>query len=213
MATIHPTVKAMASPLARGTIRKQIGSYLQELGLVVASWNALHDELGRLFYVVTGAPNMKLALAVWNSTENDRAQRKMLRVALPFSLSELPRAKENGADWVRIARDEIKWILDRVDSLTDQRNDAVHSPLIAELAEQKWKLTSFTIFDHPRAKKLAGKDLLIQFKWYWKTAQVLSAYTQAVRLGLYAQPCSWPSRPSLPPLQPIRKPPRRKTGK
>jgi hypothetical protein len=212
MATIHPVSTAMASPLAKGRIRKQIEPYLQDLALVVASWNELHDELGRLFSIVIGGGNLSLALAVWHTIESDALQRKLIRAALPFSLSDLPRAKEKGADWVRIARDEIKWILDRVDSLRDQRNDAVHSPLIAELQSGKWKLTSFTFFGHPRAKKLAGKELLSQFRWYWKTSQVLAAYTQSVRLGLYAQPYSWPKRPSLPLLQPIRKPRPRKTA-
>jgi hypothetical protein len=185
---------------AKGSVRKQLAPYLIELGLVVVSWNELHDELGQLYYLVRGGPSLGHALEIWHSEKNDRNQRQRIRSELPGALSDLPRAKQKGEEWVHRAREEIEWILERADSLADERNNAVHSPLISELEANKWKLTSFTFFGHPRAKKLAGKELLSQFRWYSRAFRVLTAYTQHVRLALYIKPYSgWPERPSLPP--------------
>ncbi len=205
MAQVQPTMIPMATPLPKGRIRKQAAPYFHELGLVVASWNELHEQLGQLFWTVTGISNGYIALGIWHSTENDRAQRKMLEAILPFSLGELQRAKQNGPNWVHRAREEIKWILDRVNTLADRRNDAVHSPFLIQQDGQRWKVASSTFFQHPRAKKLGGKELLSEFRWYRKTADALSSYAQNVRLGLYAESFSWPNRPSLPPLKPIRR--------
>ena len=198
---VEPTVTPFMSPLdAKGSVRKQLAPYLIELGLVVVSWNELHDELGQLFPIVTDAASRDRALEIWHSKKSDSDQRKLMRSKLRSALSDLPRAKQEGTEWVRRAREEIEWILERADSLADQRNNAVHSPLIGELEANKWKLTSFTFFGHPRAKKLAGKELLSQFTWYWRTFRVLRAYAQHVRLALYIKPYpGWPERPSLPP--------------
>jgi hypothetical protein len=207
---VKPTVTPFISPLdAKGAVRKQLAPYLIELGLVVVSWNELHDELGQLFSIVRGGPSLGCALEIWHSEKSDWRQRNLIRSALPSALSNLPRAKQEDAEWVRRAREEIKWILDQADSLADHRNNTTHSPLIGELEANEWKLTSFTFFRHPRAKKLAGKELLSEFQWYWRTFRVLTAYTQHIRLALYpittdaygnrTSGATWPERPSLPP--------------
>jgi hypothetical protein len=66
MAVQPVTETAIISPLdAKGAVRKQLAPYLIELGLIVVSWNELHDELGQLFSIVTGAPSLSHALANW----------------------------------------------------------------------------------------------------------------------------------------------------
>jgi hypothetical protein len=198
---VEPTVTTLISPLdAKGAVRKQLAPYLIELGLVVVSWNELHDELGQLYYLVKGGPSLGHALEIWHWEKSDRNQRQRIRSELPGALSDLLRVKQEGKEWIRRACEEIEWVLDRADSWADQRNNAIHSPLIGELEANKWKLTQPYFFGHPRAKKLTGKELLSQFKWYWRTFRVLTAYTQHVRLALSIQPpISWPQRPSLPP--------------
>src|SRR6516162_5364862 len=113
MAVVGPTATALISPLdAEGAVREQLAPYLIELGLVVVSWNELHDELGHLFYLVTGAPSLGDALEDWHKKKSDKAQRELIRSRLPGALSDLTRAKREGAgepraEWVRRACKEI----------------------------------------------------------------------------------------------------------
>jgi hypothetical protein len=213
MGEIAPTITAYVSALKGGKVRKEAKPYLHELSLVVTTWNDLHEELGRLFWTASGVSNGHIPLSIWYSTESDRAQRKMLRCILPYALHDLQRAKEKGNDWVKKAREEIKWILDKADWLAEQRNNAVHSPYLYSPEGQNLRMIAADFFGHPRAKKLTGKELLGEFRWYRKCAQVLAGYAQHVRLGLYVQPYSWPQRPSLPLLQSAKGQPSRRPAK
>jgi hypothetical protein len=81
---VESTVTAVISPLdAKGAVRKQLAPYLIELGLVVVSWNELHDELGQLFSIVRGGPSLGCALEIWHSEKSDWNQRKLIRSELP----------------------------------------------------------------------------------------------------------------------------------
>jgi hypothetical protein len=199
MATIEPTITQYISPLEGGQVRDGCSPYLQELALVVIAWNELHVELSQLFCVVAGFPNMVTGLQIWHSTENDRAQRKLLRESLSGGLQHLRRVKEKGEKFSDGARKDIEFILNKVDSMSDARNNAIHSPYLFAIEGRAITMQPFDFFGSPRAKKLSGKDLLVEFRRQTETATVLSAFAQSVRLGLYLDPDpGWPRRPTLP---------------
>jgi hypothetical protein len=93
--------------------------YTLAVGKVVHAWNYLHEKLGQLFVVLSGS-DRNIALAIWYSTFNDRAQRLMLRAAVIAS----------GANrWPNpSAKDDMIWLLDHADDLAEQRNNAIHTP-------------------------------------------------------------------------------------
>ena len=92
-----------------------------EIGFLARAWNALHNNLATVFAVLVTPSNINIPLAVWNSTSNDRAQRGMLRAAL---LSWRAHNRDSA-----IVVGEITWLLNQCDSLSDKRNDALHSPI------------------------------------------------------------------------------------
>jgi hypothetical protein len=51
------------------------------VGTPAFAWNFLHERLARLFIIVSGAER-HIALAIWYSTDSDRTQQGMLRVAI-----------------------------------------------------------------------------------------------------------------------------------
>jgi hypothetical protein len=92
-----------------------------EIGFLARAWNGLHTNLGMIFAVLLSPTNVNLPLAVWNKTSNDRAQRDMLRA--PLQSWRLH--NRNKSSLV----DEIEWLLNECEQLSDKRNDALHSPL------------------------------------------------------------------------------------
>jgi hypothetical protein len=91
--------------------------YVIALGELVIAWNSLQENLADLFWVITGVSNGAIPLAIWHSTNNDRAQRQMLRAAVEAAFAKEKKIK-----------DDILWLVDRANALADQRNDAIHSP-------------------------------------------------------------------------------------
>jgi len=199
MATIQPTVTRYINPLKRGKVRRGCSPYLHELALVVVAWNELHLELSQLFCVVAGISDMDTGLRIWHSTDNDRAQRKLLREALGGDLQHIPRVKDKGEKFSERARSDIEYILKNVDSISGSRNSAVHSPYLFAIEGKAITMQSFDFFMSPRAKELRGKDLLLEFRRQRETSTALSAFAQSVRLALYIIPePQWPVRPTLP---------------
>jgi len=71
--------------------------YALAVGKVAYAWNYLHERLGELFVVVSGA-KQSVALAIWYSTKSDRTQRDMLRAAvnaIPSRWEKLPKAPDD----------------------------------------------------------------------------------------------------------------------
>jgi hypothetical protein len=97
------------------------------LGQLVLAWSELHEELGRLFYAVAGTNDPGVQLAVWQSSRNDRSQRLMLRGAAAVAFVASPFRSERTKDDKR-ARHDIEWILNRIEALSDKRDDAIHAP-------------------------------------------------------------------------------------
>jgi hypothetical protein len=71
-------------------IREAFEAYSMAVGKVAYAWNYLHERLGQLFAVVC-ATDREIALAIWYSTDSDRAQRLlMISVRLIESSVSIP---------------------------------------------------------------------------------------------------------------------------
>ncbi len=179
--------------------------YVTAIGQVALAWNDLQESLKGLFWTilspfpVAGDRVDYTPLWVWSSIKSDRSQRDMLMAA----------SQKSQRDWNRpSARDDIKWILDRAESLEQSRNDAIHSPLFsakkslwgiqADASKRESVAPAYWLFN-PRAVSLAKRDTLLgEFRFCRDTAIVLSDYAQAVDGALVNQNRPWPERPKLP---------------
>jgi len=170
-------------------LEQQFQPYAVELGKLVFAWNQLHEKLAGLFWAITGFKNGAMASAIWYSTDNERTQRKMLR-----QLAEVVFSGDNKK------KDGILWLVKQVDdALAGHRNDAIHAPLnfmtgpFGTVLEPSWYSGS------PRAKSLAGKDLMSEFKWYRERADLFATYAAKIHAALLLPDRPWPEIPALPP--------------
>lgn len=188
---------------------KSFRPYAIAVGQAALAWNQLQESLGELFSSVVrieAADDLGIIRTIWNSMESDRAQRKMIRAAL----NRLANHEEISIE----AHMQIKWLLDEADKLSDDRNDAIHSPLesltgsvtlapvIGRPSVSTTHVRPQSRSGHPRAKKLAGKNLLDEFRRCRDTALVLSKHCTVVRWGLHREkngkPQAWSKTPRLP---------------
>jgi len=160
---------------------------------VAHAWNYLHEKLGQLFVVISGA-DRDIALAIWYSTDSDRTQRSILKAAIAASVdrrNELPKASE-----------DLKWLLDRADEVAEQRNNAIHAPCSLYVGggeDSSTEMGASFIYGHPRARKLMGKTVLIEFDWCERYAETLTRFTLKLETAIaFADQYPWPDRPSLP---------------
>lgn len=172
--------------------RKEFRPYAVALGELVYAWGRLYSILGALFWSVSGQPKNSVPTAVWNSVTNDRAQREMLKAAAAV------------APLRNYAADEIAWIVDRADALSDNRNDAIHSPYFLSISDTGVELQSNFYGGSPRALKLRGKNLMAEFILYRERAETLAEYAAAIHNGLLFPEKPWPQRPPWPKLDPSK---------
>ena len=172
--------------------------YALAVGKVVHSWNLLQEKLGQLFAVVAGG-NRPVILSIWYSTDNDRAQRNMLRAAITGN--DIKRWENTPK-----ATDDLKWLLDRSDSLADERNNAVHAPcvlIIGASLDRNEEMGAAYNSGNIRAKRLKGKSLDIEFDYYERMAGALSVFTERVETAIaFPEHYPWPDRPPLPTRRP-----------
>jgi len=178
-----------------GDTREAIETYCVAVGLVVYEWNDLHEKLARLFAVVREGDRRE-TLAEWYVIRSDTRQREMLRGAI---------AESTSGRWQKSPRapDDLKWLLDGVDKLANDRNNAIHAPcslyLRGDGSSEVMAAVRSANAGNRRAKDLEGQDLLTEFHW-------CAAYT--VRLGQFARMLApamaspdhyeWPGRPKIP---------------
>ena len=189
---ISVTVQAKGSVIkipSQKQLEEQFRPYAAELGRLVFAWNRLHETLAALFWAITGFKRSSMAHAIWYATDSERTQRQMLRrlAAVVFSNDS---EKRNG----------VTWLLNEIDSsLAGNRNDAIHTPLAFFTDSFGVELRPDSFSGSPRAKGLAGKDLMIEFNWYRERADVFSAYAEKMRAVLINPKLqSWPETPALP---------------
>jgi hypothetical protein len=177
----------------RRELDKAFKPYALELGHLVHSWNHLQDGLARLFWRVTGIKDGAVPLAIWHSTPSDLSQRKMLRAAVEVVYANDKRARE-----------DVLWLLDRVDHmLSGKRNNAIHAPVVMSSDGTGIAIKPYDMALNPRAAALEGKAIIAELIWYRETAEVLRAHSYRLFVAL-RQPRdgAWPDKPALPHLRP-----------
>ncbi|MGC2776353.1 MAG: hypothetical protein WA418_12060 [Bradyrhizobium sp.] len=168
---------------------KRFEPYAIQLGWLVYSWNALHENLGGLFWVLTGLQNGKIPQAIWYSVTNDRTQRDMVKAVASVVLAD---GKQ---------KEDILWVLSKAQSFEERRNNALHNPFTFMIDAEGPRLSSKWFQGHARAEKLKDKDLLQEFQWYGRSANTLAIFTRRMSVSLRdPTQFSWPERPELPTL-------------
>ena len=177
-----------------------------EIAWIAFEWNRLQENLGKIFARVIRPDAPRLALAVWHSTYNDRAQRDMLRAAVEHAY----RDKEP----VPGMKDAIIKILREAGKLAERRNNAIHAPFVFIYSGvYDLGVHPNTESENPRAKNLTGKDVLLEFEWYHAQLTELAHYADELEGHLWDQKqWPWPGKLQLPHLgqSRTRKAPRRK---
>jgi hypothetical protein len=173
-------------------LREIFRPYGSELGNVVYSWNRLHEMLSSLFEAIVKSETPQLPLAIWHSTDNDSAQRKMLRAATEVA-TNLPGN----------VKDRIVWILNTIDDpLRFKRNDALHAPLAFVTGVVNDVVTTWVHADvfsaSPRAKALREKNLIKEFKEYAETAIMLAKHSEHLLKAIGDPTYALPGKPPLP---------------
>ncbi len=173
-------------------IEKKWKPYIAALGRVAHSWNHLQDALGHLFVVITNLNNTA-GFAIWYSTHDDRAQRRMLRAVIEQlsddDLKRYPTAKE-----------DLLWVANEADKIGYKRNDAIHAPCSMAIGDKGFELTPVQFYGHPRARNLSGKDILKEFEWCERQADTLARYARTAATVLSERQEAWPEKPLMPTL-------------
>jgi hypothetical protein len=187
---------------------RELRPYTIALGQLALAWNAFHEQLAAIFYLLTdrqlstpdGDDLDQRPISLWNSAKFDRQKREMLKAVVSTLTDEQAEAFPK-------LRGEIEWIMSRADALEDARNDAIHSPLFAVGIESLGE----SIFGHTlvmpdlmygnlRSIKLSQRELLPEYRWCRNATLELRDYVSLIHnsLSLGVGLCPWPDRPSLP---------------
>jgi hypothetical protein len=163
------------------------------LGQLIFAWNDLHERLAAIYWTLSDYSDD--AVAEWNKLKVDKHKRDLIRQWV----NALPPAHRNmAADmW-----DDVVWLVDTIDTLTDFRNDAAHAPLTIEPESFLARRDNFTAgviannaWGNQRALNLIRKDLLAEFRWQRNVAIKLRDYALNVERALSDEHTPWPNRP------------------
>lgn len=192
-----PTTKTRKRP--RGSEQYTSAAYrpyVMAIGQLALAWNDLHETLGSLFIDITVVVDEKIS-AAWQSLGSDRAKRGMLEAVAkslsPSDIKKNPRGK-----------DDLIWLLRRVTSLEEDRNNAIHSPLrtydgpIWEMLGKPRGIAPDDSSGNARAKKLLKKNLLIEYRYCRDAVIILRDYAEAIQDAWSYPKNPWPERPQLP---------------
>lgn len=179
--------------------------YVIAIGQASLAWNSLNEQLGNIFWVITGGgPLDWQPLEIWQSMNLDRPKREMLRAAAN-------RPKPGFSKAFPSAVEDIKWLCGEADKLEDIRNNTIHAPLVmtapktdALNSKDKKRLHEISQIEpqafylNRRAARLSNKDLLSEFRWCRDTALTLRDYSESLFSALRQGGVAWPRRPKLP---------------
>jgi hypothetical protein len=119
-------------------------------------------------------------------------------------VSAMLRAKVNATNSERsktlpdAATDDLIWLLERADELADDRNNAVHAPCSVYISGSGSEMGAAFFNGHPRARKLEGIDLLVEFAWCATYAATLSRFTEMLAVAIaFPERYQWPQRPKI----------------
>jgi hypothetical protein len=183
-----------------------LNAYYLAVGKASYAWNDLHERLADLYVMLTvqarptpditeAADPRGAAFSKWYKPRNDGRQRRMLRGLIKVGVDDDRSACPT-------AGQDILWLLDSVDNLAKERNDAVHAPVSlyidtreggsAEVRPANWN-------GNPRAASLVGRKLLEEFERCQETATLLSDFTAAIQASLmFPNQVGRPRCPKLP---------------
>jgi len=175
-------------------IENLLDPYFLALGRVAHSWNHLHEELGKVFCALTRV-DLESGMAIWHALKSDRSQRDILVGAL------IQKAEDE--DWVERhpgAKEGLLDLISETNKLAERRNTAVHAPCNIVIAEGEFQIIPITFFRNDKAKKLVGKDILKEFRWYEQFADALREHATDCRRALDLTNGTWPKKPLMPTL-------------
>jgi hypothetical protein len=169
--------------------QEQYDAHASAIGKIVIAWNQFQETLGETFGRFMGTSGYKQALAAWQSLQNDRAQREMLRAVAAVTLDEKSRCYQ-----------EINWALKWADRhLSGWRNLGIHTPvaLFTDL-DGITKMVPITLFGNRNAAVLHQKDLLQLFSLYEENIRKMNTYVVAINYH-FSNPSddAWPDRPQV----------------
>jgi hypothetical protein len=169
-------------------LERQFEPYAVEMGKLVYAWNRLHEKLAGLFWAVTGISDGAVPFAIWHSIPSDLSQRRMLRASVQ---AKYPSKSAEAED--------LEWLLNKVDSISSQRNNAIHAPLAFMTDAVGTKLEPSWYSGNPRAKQIEGKDLMKEFRWYRESCDVLSVFADQMHYSMrMRKERPWPKKPRMP---------------
>lgn len=176
---------------------KALDPYKFALGKVAHAWNHMQEQLGLLFCMVTSLDD-SMGMGIWHALKSDRSQRDLLRAAIAAVSADEAWNHEFPA-----AKDDIIWLLNKVDALAEGRNGAIHAPIYSVIGGDA-ELRPYTFHGNPNAAKLVGKDIFTEFDWYERYFNVIKSFAAQMTTALMdrCRPKSawmpWPDRPQLP---------------
>jgi hypothetical protein len=177
-----------------GETREAIEAYCVAVGLVVYEWNDLHEKLAQLFALIREGDRRE-ALAEWYAIQSDTKQREKLRCAIIETTS---------GRWKKSSRapDDLKWLLDRVDKLASDRNNAIRAPcslyLRGDGSSEMMAAVRAANAGNRRAKNLEGEDLLTEFHWCAAYAVRLCQFAEMLAPAIASSDhYEWPVRPKI----------------
>ena len=186
----------IVGPPTSDELKEEFEAYAVAVGKVAYAWNNFQEKLAALFCAILGLHEY-VGFAIWYFSDNDRAQRNMLKALVPVSERTTFKGRLPPT-----AIDDVLWLTDRANELAELRNDAVHAPCSfytdAEGTELKASIIS-GYSGHKRAKRLIGKQLLVEFDWLERYAESFSRYVTEMTAALSVfERKPWPDRPVAP---------------
>ncbi|WP_144295936.1 hypothetical protein [Ancylobacter novellus] len=183
--------------------------YAAAIGRATLAWNALHEALGLVLWAMTGEDDGVVALAIWNSLKSDRTKRDIL-IAASAAIYESKKWDFDNDDSAqidisRLTKEnlDILFLCDSCTQIEEDRNNAVHSPLLYNYADQR--VDPFSHQGNTRAQKLIGYDLLSSFDLLRERAILLRDFALSVEKSMRDERLPWPNRPELPGLKPTKR--------
>jgi len=152
--------------LAKLTEIMELTGHAEALCHVSLAWTRVHEIMAMLFGLLLRPVPEERAYAIWHSIKNDRSQRDMLWALAQASLS---------AD--SEIRKAIKWAVEKLLSLENSRNDALHSPYVLVHDEERGPtMVANELTGNKRAANLSGRDLGVELESYKKNVAAVADY-------------------------------------
>jgi hypothetical protein len=191
---------------------KMFRPYVRAIGQSALAWSSLHDFLGTLFeFLITDGSGIDFqkehqARAAWSALRSDLAQRQMLQSVIEAATAEQQRRHPKLIS-------DVRWIINKIDSLSVTRNEIIHSPLLLISKTNNWMLAASGGEDYitqslkVRQKGrpiIQGRELLTRLRSCYQLTLMYRNYVMRLIWAVGPAQRPWPKRP------PLQVPPERK---